>query len=55
MVEENVKCDNCGRMFKLVEVNGDRLGDRDYQEITCPNCGNVTSRKTTGYFKTEKI
>jgi DNA-directed RNA polymerase subunit RPC12/RpoP len=52
MVRE--KCQKCNKEFGLTETNC-QLGNRESENINCPYCGHITTRKTSGIFQTYKL
>lgn len=52
-----MKCINpqCAKDFEITELGGQMPGNKESEEIICPYCGNIITRKSNGVFKTHKL
>ena len=48
------KCQKCNKEFGLTETNC-QPGHRESEDITCPYCGYIITRRTNGVFRTFKL
>jgi len=49
------KCRQCGRPFQVNEIGGKLPGTRESEDIECPHCGDVTTRRSNAFFRTSKL
>lgn len=49
------KCRKCERPFYVSEIGGSMPGTKESEDITCPHCGNTTTERSNGTFKTSVL
>lgn len=49
------KCIACNKNYEVSELGGHMPGTKESEDITCPYCGNTTTRRSNGTFMTHAL
>lgn len=52
---EQCRNSECGKRYSVSEIGGKMPGTKESEDISCPYCGNVVTRRSNGSFITSKL